>query len=57
MGRDRMSKHTAEIIIRHLLGIVAALQKEYGIHNTFTALPPADSNVAGVIGYSQETKT
>jgi hypothetical protein len=51
-----MSKQTAEIIIRHLLGIVAALQKEYGLKTTVT-LPPADCHVAGVIGYTQETKT
>jgi hypothetical protein len=28
-----MNKATAELIIRHLLGIVAALQKEYSIES------------------------
>jgi hypothetical protein len=39
-----MSKQTAEIIIRHLLGIVAALRKEYGIPMHSQEITIADSD-------------
>jgi len=51
-----MSKQTAELIIRHLLGIVAALRKEYEIpeHNSVSVVVTDKDSIAGAVNYTTQ---
>ena len=45
-----MSKQTVELIIRHLLGIVAALRKEYALPNE-EMIVSKDDTISEARGY------
>lgn len=54
-----MSKQTIDIICAALLAIVSALRKEAGLpnKNNITIVITENDTLAGVLGYTQETKT
>ncbi len=52
-----MSKQTAEIIIRHLLGVVAALRSEYKIQEHKAVALEEKDIICGAMGYNIENKT
>jgi hypothetical protein len=52
-----MNKQTADIIIRALLAIAAALRKEYGLPEYHNVTISLTDSLGGAIGYTQETKT
>lgn len=55
----KMSKQTIDIICAALLAIVSVLRKEAGLpdKNNITVIISNGDTLAGITGYTQETKT